>query len=87
MIGGRLHLSAASMNSVSRHKLADGHDIRRNAGSLGVDFLDAGEVKIAVRVGHGYMRPGTRRTFRGPAIQIASADTAQSTMASTKASR
>jgi hypothetical protein len=38
----------------------------------------------------GYFRnswPGTTRTLRGAAIQIASADTAQSTMASMKASR
>lgn len=37
----------------------------------------------------GYFRtkPGTRRTLRGAAIQIASADTALSTMASTNASR
>jgi len=35
----------------------------------------------------GYRRPGTKRTLRGAAIQIASADTAQQAMARTKASR
>jgi hypothetical protein len=35
----------------------------------------------------GYRRPDTRRTLRGAAIQIASADTAQQPIASTKASR
>ena len=41
----------------------------------------------SAKEGYFRTRPGTKRTLRGPAIQIASADTAQSTVASTKASR
>jgi hypothetical protein len=34
-----------------------------------------------------FLRPGTGRTLRGAALQIASADTMQHAMATTKASR
>ena len=52
------------------------------------DFYWVGfSAKSPTELAIGYTRPGTRRTLRGAAIQIAIADTAQKAMARTKASR